>query len=147
MRLNEINEAFNTVVDKEVVKSSNNLYIAKANIGDRIITFTASYDNYSDAWEIIFSEKKDDNSLGTYSKTGSGNELQVFSFVIDCVKDLISQYQPGVVEFTADKTDENRASLYKRIAHRIKNIGYDIDTINCHGNTHFRFTRKDIADK
>jgi hypothetical protein len=75
-------------------------------------------------WEIEFTEKTPGNS--TYGKTGSGNEMQVFSFVINSVKELVARYNPAEIEFGSAKEDGNRSALYTRLVNRIKIPGYHV---------------------
>lgn len=129
MKISEIiNEAFDSQVNGVLVRATNDTFTTKAEIGGRVIIFNAaSYTNATEnghetVWELEFTEKTTGNR--TYGKTGSGNEMQVFSFVLESIKELIARYQPDVLEFSADKGDGNRSNLYARIASRVKIPGY-----------------------
>lgn len=128
MRANEfLNEVFTSNVSSEVVRATSDLYTTKATIGGRVIVFNASQyddDEGKSIWEIDFTEYEKDGTGTTFRKTGSGNELQVFSFVIESIKDLISSYHPDQLTFTSHKADDNRTKLYQRMLNRIKVPGY-----------------------
>lgn len=118
-----ITEVFNSDVPGKVIKSTNTHFVTRATIGDRDIKFTAVGE--SGEWEIGFVEHSAKAS-NTFSKTGSGNELQVFSFVIESIKLFLSQYSPDAAVFTSDKSDVNRSALYAKMAKRIKVPGYKV---------------------
>jgi len=122
-----ITEVFTSNVSSEVVRATSDLYTTKATIGGRVIVFNASQyddDEGKSVWEIDFTEYEKDGTGTTFRKTGSGNELQVFSFVIESIKDLISSYHPDQLTFTSHKADDNRTKLYQRMLNRIKVPGY-----------------------
>ena len=125
MKLSDIlDESFDSNVSGTLVRATNDLFTTKAIIGDRTIVFNASgfEEDATYKWEIEFTEKTPGNT--TYGKSGSGNELQVFSFVIESIKELISRYSPDEIIFGSHKADGNRSKLYKRMATRIKIPGY-----------------------
>lgn len=114
-----IAESFNTDVKGRVVKAGNNFFSTVADIGDRTILFNAAVFGPTGAnqWEIDFLEK---TSKGpTYGKSGSGSEMQVFAFVIDSLKELVSKYHPESVVFNSHKADQNRSKLYARMMKRV----------------------------
>lgn len=119
-----ITEVFNSNVRAKLIKNNANAFIVKARIGDRDIKFTAA--GGAGDWEIDFIEQHPEKG-DTFGKTGSGGELQVFSFVIDCVKELIAIHQPDRVSFTSDKSDANRTKLYAKISRKVKIPGYHVD--------------------
>lgn len=115
----KLNEILNKKVDYEVINAKSVFFQTRATIGDRIINFGA-VDNDDGSWDIQFAEKTKEGRT-TYKKTGSGNELEVFSFVKDSLLDFISRYQPEKMCFTADKDSEekdNRANTYERLLKR-----------------------------
>jgi len=125
MKIKEVlSEVFNSNVRATLVKNNANAFIVKAEIGNRIIKFTAA--GGSGDWEIDFVEQSPEKG-DTFGKTGSGNELQVFSFVIDCIKEVIAIHQPDRVSFTSDKSDVNRTKLYARIGKKVKIPGYHVE--------------------
>lgn len=126
MRANEfISEAFTSQVQGQLVRATPDTYTTRAEISGRIIQFNATQyedDEGKSVWEIEFTEKSPTGV--TFGKTGSGGELQVFSFVIESIKDLIARYHPNKLTFTSHKADENRTKLYQRMLSRIKVPGY-----------------------
>jgi len=125
MKASELTEVFNSDVKGQVVRATNDLFTTSAEINNRKIVFNASGfvdANGKNIWEIDFIEKS--NSNVTFGKTGSGGELQVFSFVIESINELVSRYQPDEIIFGSHKEDGNRSALYARMAKRIKIPGY-----------------------
>ena len=150
MKANEfsLSESFDSNVQGKLVRATNDLFTTSAKIGERTIVFNASQYNEGmdidpiSTWEIEFTEKTPGNV--TYGKSGSGNELQVFSFVIESVKELISRYRPDALVFSSHKADGNRSSLYTRLINRIKLPGYHVDNIEYNDSTDvFRIVRDD----
>jgi hypothetical protein len=124
-----IDESFDSIIPKELVKSTPHQYVISGIIGNRKIIFHASRsqeshpdEGYRDVWSIDFYE--DNGGTADYEKTGSGNEMQVFAFIIDCIRDLIQKHSPDVITFTSDKNEGNRSRLYQRLSRRIKIPGY-----------------------
>ena len=120
-------EVFTSNVPGQVVRATSDLYTTKAIIGGRTIVFNSSQyddDEGKSGWEINFTEYEKNGTGTTFAKTGSGGELQVFSFVIESIKDLIARYHPDQLTFTSYKADENRTKLYQRMLNRIKVPGY-----------------------
>lgn len=130
-------EVFNTDVPGKLVKRTADTFITKAWIGNREIKFTA-YGNH-DEWEIIFTEKTPTGGY-TFKKTGSGNELQVFSFVLESLKLFIEMYSPGTITFTSDASDENRTGLYTMMSRKVKIPGYKVKITNNPGGRFDEFT-------
>jgi hypothetical protein len=125
MKISDIlTEVFNSDVQGKVVKQSADSFITAATIGTRDIKFHAA--GQQGNWEIDFTEHSSNRGT-TYGKSGSGGELQVFSFVIESLKLFISLYNPIQVSFTSDKSDTNRSNLYRRMANKVKITGYHID--------------------
>ena len=128
MRATEfITEVFTSNVSGQLVRATPDLYTTKAIIGGRTIVFnSAQYDDDEgrSVWEIDFTEYEKNGTGTTFRKTGSGGELQVFSFVIESIKDLIARYHPDQLTFTSHKADNNRTKLYQRMLNRIKVPGY-----------------------
>jgi hypothetical protein len=124
MRLYEftnITESFNSDVKGKLTRNTSYMFSTETEIGNRRIVFIGAK-NDDDIWDIMFEEKGSKGS--TFGKTGSGNEMQVFSFVIDSIKELISRHSPRIISFTAEKSDGNRSKLYTKMLTRIKIPGY-----------------------
>jgi len=117
-----INEVFDSDVKGRVIKAGPNFFATSADIGDRTIIFNASIYGHSgsNVWEIDFIEKTAKGP--TYGKSGSGNEMQVFSFVIESLKELVSRYAPAAIVFNSHKADGNRSKLYIRMLSRVSQV-------------------------
>lgn len=133
-----LNEVFDSNVPGKVVKQTSSSFITKATIGNRDIKFQAA--GHDSDWEVDFIEQSPTRG-DTFSKTGSGNELQVFSFVIESLKLFISLYSPDQVAFTSDKSDGNRSQLYARMGRKVKIPGYTLDVTNRGQYDIFKYTR------
>lgn len=129
MKIKEIiTELFNSKSKIENVKATSDMYDVSAIIGNRRINFLAVKDD-ADEWDIQFYEtpiKQARNNYDNFEKTGSGNEFNVFSFVIECLKKFLADYKPGVVYFTSEKSDANRTGLYAKMLARYKVPGYSV---------------------
>lgn len=137
-----IQELLNSKVAYDVIKDNATTFRTVAKIGDRLITFTAFKEDENE-WDIAFYESEDIHSAVTYRKTGSGDELKVFSMVIASFKEFMDRYSPEIITFTADKDGESdtRAKLYARMAAKYLK-GWKADSTD-HGNTtHFRYTKE-----
>lgn len=133
-----INEILSKKVDYTVTRASDERFIAKAEIGGRNITFEAEkpYGEDDDVWEVEFSERGDHLQFGkTFKKTGSGNQLEVFAMVKDCMSEFIERYKPTKIEFTAEKDgdNDNRANLYKKLLDKFNTHGYKVETARGQG--------------
>ena len=131
MKILELVEAFDSKIPYDVVRSSPELFTTKATIGDRAIIFNAAANEEGMGmepeivWEVDFYEKTPGNI--TFSKTGSGGEMQVFSFIIDSLKELAARHHPETIRFSSHKADMNRSKLYQRmIAKLAPGIGYHL---------------------
>ena len=125
----KLDEVLNSQVPYLVVDNEEHLFSTKAHIGNRDIFFSARKDNKDPIWSIQFSEKPtsvkaNSKTHNHFDKTGSGNELQVFSFVTSSIKDFISRYKPTQVNFLSSNADGNRSKLYLRLAKRVQIPGY-----------------------
>ena len=61
------------------------------------------------------------HTLNDYGITGTGNELQVFSTVLDVMKDFAAQHSPGAFGFSAH--EPSRIRLYNKIMSRFSKNG------------------------
>lgn len=138
-------EVFDSDVPGKIIRASNESFITKATIGSREIKFTGAGNDGN--WEVDFTEHSPDRG-STFRKSGSGNELQVFSFVLESLKLLIAKYSPDSVLFTSDESDGNRTSLYARMSRKITIPGYEMQIEHRPGNyTVFRIVRKTTDSK
>jgi len=100
----------------EETNDSGNFLVTKT-IGDRDITFMA-VSGARNTWEIVFHEfdpKKGETSM---KKTGSGNEVAVFTFVMNSLRRFVEKHDPKEIHFDAEVSDENRVGLYRRMIER-----------------------------
>ena len=135
MKLYElVSETFEPHFRAEPEISTEGMYTAKEKIGDRIISCTGQLlDPASDTWSVDFKEV--DGGRKTYQRTGSGQSMQVISFVIDCLRDITERYHPAAIEFSADKGSGGISKLYQRIAQREHLLpGYRLANITDLGN-------------
>lgn len=130
-----IKESFTSKVPYEVRHESSNLFSTRAEIAGRVIVFTAEAQQVGMeskpeiAWNVDFVERRDGGI--TFKKTGSGAELQVFSFVLDSIRELIARYSPDLIKFESYKEDGNRSDLYSRMIRRLSTgYGYKLDRID-----------------
>ena len=92
---------------------------------DYVIYFSPTL-AYGDEWVIEFVQKVAGKKRGKLGLTGTGKEFQVFSTVINGVKDWVKKKKPGVIEF--EGSGESRKKLYTRLIKTlIKSIPYKID--------------------
>lgn len=146
MKLSEFSilESFDSQVKGRLVRATNDLYTTDAIIGSRKIVFDGQSYKQDDRtiWEIAFTEKSPGKV--TTAKTGSGNEMQVFSFVIESINDMVARYHPDEIHFSSHKADENRTKLYKRLITRINLPGYKLAAIDSDSTSDiFRIVKDD----
>lgn len=137
MRASEfIRESFNSKIPYTVDYANNDSFQTRAEIGGRIVIFGgAAYDRENPfVWQVAFEERKNKNGGSHFGKTNSGNEMQVFSFVLDSMRELIARYRPLEIQFTSSKSDENRSSLYARMIKRYPIEGYTFAGIRTIGS-------------
>ena len=149
MRAKEfISEVFDTAVQGKIVRSSPDLFTTRATIGQRDIIFnTAFYNNDrgQSVAEVDFVEKVPGDTR--FSKTQSGNEMAVFSFVLDSLKEMTARYHPELIEFSSWKADGNRTALYVRMVKRYApTVGYHLAGV-APGSSDDHFVIKRNTDK
>lgn len=145
MKLQELFEAFNSKVDYDVVAHTSSKYQLEATItGRRIKVVFSKIESESDGWDFEFYEQTK-NGKWTTGKTGSGGELEVFTFVQSALKEFIDVYHPETIEFNAfDEDDSKRGRLYQKIIKKM-NLKYEMEVgKSMIGNQHtFTLRRKD----
>jgi hypothetical protein len=107
------------------IRGDSRLFTIKKRIGDRDIMFSAS--NSGTFWEVYFAEHRDDGT-STVDKTGSGNEIEVFNFIVSCFRELIEEEHPKRMLFSCAKEDESRVKLYQHMVNRFAK-GYEITQV------------------
>ncbi len=97
-----------------------NTFIVTKKIGDREIVFQCR--KSENVWDVFFLEVKNDNA--SFDATGSGDEIKVFSFVINSFRAFVEKRKPEVIEFTAKTDDKSRSKLYQRMLDRFAGDEY-----------------------
>ena len=66
----------------------------------------------------------------SFNITGTGNQYLVFTTVMKIIEDFLGKVKPTSLEWSADKDEDSRISLYgsmlTRLESRINRIGYEI---------------------
>jgi hypothetical protein len=144
-------ELLNTAVPYEVKSHVHDLYEEVAEINGRKIVFSAEpeythEDDDESMWEIAFLELRDNTDIPyTISKTGSGGELKVFSFIKDALGRFISAYRPTDFTFSADTNEPSRVKLYRAFVGRFKVPGYKMSTGESSRTKSWSFTKEPHA--
>lgn len=139
-----LQELLDSKVKYTVTKETAKIFTTQAEIGGRVIHFEALNDG-EQGWVIDFAEvvTKNDRTGHHFGRTGSGSELQVFSMIVDSLKEFVARYHPTLVTFTADKDGESdtRAKLYRRLADKYFKGWKRSEFV--HGNTtHFTYEKE-----
>lgn len=97
--------------------------VAKFNInGINYTWFAYTYirDN-PNRWEIAFriEDKKKLKGKTAYDASGTGNEMEVFSTVVDITRAFLEQYKDKVKQITFNSKGESRTSLYTKMVKRL----------------------------
>ena len=98
--------------------------------------YVMSFDNWGNGmWAIFFIQKyyNDDskNRNGILKITGTGNSIEIFGILADCIKHFIKTNHPKILTFSGEK---NRAKLYDALSKKIaselgwKNSIHDFET-------------------
>jgi hypothetical protein len=147
MRLTDFLESLDSKVEYDVISHSPSLYKVRSLINGREILVYFTLSNQSpDHWIFEFAESnvKSSSKSSTIKLTGSGGELKVFSLVKTVLLEFIELYYPEVIEFTADKSEGNRARLYARMLQKLNVPKYEIDHDDSYGDDSvFRLVRED----
>jgi hypothetical protein len=117
----QIDEMFDRPARWKMVSSNNDQLEYKSNINGKelVVTFFRVYENY---WNMIFAVDDD------LSITGKGDEVKVFSTVVDIMSNFAENENPEEIRFFAEKSPTNgnsRDRLYSRLIGRFaKSHGY-----------------------
>lgn len=135
-------ELLNSTVPHKVATEASDSYEEEAIINGRKIVFSATTDYHEQKdWEVAFFEMKKGRQF--VKQTGSGGELQVFSFVFDALRRFIYGYDPKAFHFSADNKEPSRVKLYTAFAKRIKYDNYEHTMETLHGSTYWLYKRTD----
>lgn len=122
INVEDLSESLDAPADYKVQINDSDMYEVVANVNGRELIYTFERSNPGrrpDRWVLGFSEKLDHlNAAGmnrTYKKTGKGGSQQAYATLVKFMNDAIKRYRPGVITFSVEKRDPNRASLLKRI--------------------------------
>jgi hypothetical protein len=129
------------------IRNDDEVFDAEAMIGDRKIVFYAvKMGRTWPYWNVVFSEEKYDEDeelwIDTVEATGSGNQFEVLSMVMTCLKTLLKK-NPEEVRFSASKggADSARAAIYRKLARKIFK-GYDVEEIDNGYEIDFKYTKQ-----
>lgn len=163
----KLDEILDKPAEFKVIRDDEESFTAKFMAGDREIVFAASNEDPGEGdegggWLVDFGEirnvKRKMPGPGqseykqeiNYSKTGSGNELEVFSTIKAILQKLIKERKPATVGFSASKEDDsdNRARLYARLLKKNLPSGWKIDKEDAgHGTTFFTMIREGMMKR
>lgn len=128
MKLIELQESLDSVYPFKIKRQTVSNFAAMFETPDGAVH--VSITKSEDIWELVFVREILSPLRGklvtTTAKTSQGNPLQVFATVIAIAKEFVDQYHPDTVEFTAEKEDGNRSSLYTRLIKRHLPEGYEV---------------------
>lgn len=116
-----LTEAFDTVYPWKWTAKTDWSWVAKF----KDVVVTAHIDPTETAWDIKFTRK------GNMNISGEGDQFGIFATVLDIIKDFVSNMNPNVVQFSAEKEDTgtksvSRPKLYSRMVRTFANkLGYD----------------------
>lgn len=100
-----------------------NTFIVSKKIGDREIVFQAR--KSGGVWDVFFLEATKDEAH--FDATGSGEEIKVFSFVVNTFRQFVEKKKPEVIEFTAKSEEKNRSRLYQRMVDRFAGNEFTVE--------------------
>lgn len=133
----QINELFDRPARWRLVKDTGNIIKYRSSINDKnLVVFFHRHgisDDTSSKWEVSFTVD------GDFSTTGGGDEIKVFSTVLDIMKDVIETKNPEELSFTAEKSldsdsSNSRIRLYSRLIKRFAvSHGYQLVDKNDRG--------------
>ena len=134
-------ELLNTKVNYILVRDDEDTYTEKAMINGRMILFTAEYAWIKSidepSWEVAFMERANKHDNFTTRITGSGGELQVFSFVRDALARYLKSHDPDAFHFSASDSEPSRIKLYGSLASRFKNSKYTASVLDYAGSRYW----------
>ena len=132
MRLHEfLPEAFDSPVNGQIVRASADHFDTRATVGSETVNFTSHLytdENQQMVADLLFGVKT--NRGITYGKTNTGNQMAIFSFVLESLGDMIARYQPDVITFDSAQEDRSRTQVYQRLIQRFAHrVGYRLESL------------------
>ena len=117
----QINELFDRPARWRLVKDTDKIIKYRSSIDDKdLLVFF--YRRGSNKWEVAFAVDQE------FSATGEGDEIKVFSTVLDIISDVIQTKEPEELNFAAEKSldsSSSRIRLYNRLIKRFaRDHGY-----------------------
>jgi len=110
----QINELFDKPARWRLVKDTDKIIKYRSSIDDKdLVVFF--HRRGSNKWEVSFAVDHE------FSVTGEGDEIKVFSTVLDIISDVIQTKEPEELNFTAEKSldsSSSRIRLYNRLIKR-----------------------------
>lgn len=102
---------------KEQVTNAGDFEVSKK-IGDYTISFHALQNGLTNnKWEVHFTAV-DAKGKASWDPTGAGDEVAVFSFVINAMRKFVDKFKPSRVQFSSEQKAESRTKLYQRLVKR-----------------------------
>lgn len=133
-------EVLNSSVDIKTYRNSGDIVNAIFEVDSKVYRFIASLIN--GRMGVSFS-LLDDEEGPIHTTTGTGNQYQVMSTVVELTKRAISELKPNTIEFSTEDQSEGRKKLYARISNIIgKEMGYDLNTTPTPGSDIFIMTKR-----
>ena len=126
----QINELFDKPARWRLLKDTDKIIKYGSSIDDKdlVVLF---HRRGSNKWEVSFAVD------GMASVTGGGDEIKVFSTVLDIISDFIKNKDPEELNFTAEKSldsSSSRIRLYNRLIRRFaRDHGYRLSDKDDHG--------------
>lgn len=147
MRYSDITEAFDTNINWQLGAETPTLMVYAALLPDETYLELA-YQSH-DGWNTVETSFSRDNSS---SRTGTGNQMQVFGSVINHIKNFMQQHKIPKLVFSAHKPqgsfgtrDTSRSDLYKKMATKyIQGTGYTLDIRDVGNNDVFTIQNPNI---
>jgi len=143
----QLDESLNSNIDSIITLDTDTRYIEKALIGDRTIVVSGQFHGKRfwngeerQIWYVAFHEEKDDEM--TFDLTGNGEELKVFSFVVNAIRNIVKEKDPHYLIFSASKSDGSRSGLYSRLLSRYLPKNYSFTKEDEGNETKFRIQKK-----
>ena len=132
----QLSESFDSKITPHKVVARNSTFRAIATIGPRDIIFRDAEEEPG-TWGVVFTERNEKGE--THKVTGSGSQMQVLSFIIDMLKEVIARYAPQILNFTSDEASRTKAydAVIKRLAK-----DYDVKKITNGDKVEYVLTKK-----
>lgn len=128
----KLTELFDSKPELQIVTNDSSSFAARAAIDGKIMRFLAfdgGDDEDTGIWHVEFAEVID--SSYKFNKTNTGKEFKVFSFVVACMKELMSNVR-NIERLVLSAEGDNRLALYTRMLKHPLLSGYQLETDRSH---------------